>query len=194
MAKRKHNPAPRQTCRGVASTDKRTCELARDFVADWGNAQIRAQRVCGGCMPMEITELDGPAPTVLGSNRVAPAPVDLEQGGEQLPAGTDKGAELQLMQPPAGNTTAAASDQPQADRVGSGSMLASKSSLKSAQAALLDIRQDATELPHAVRQKVRLARAVILRAYPGTRTPYVYIPAGALPVHVPRHRLRARAA
>ena len=148
---------------------------------------------------MEITELDGraspvpPAPAILGSNRVAPASVDLE-GGEQPQAGTDTGAELQLMQPPAGNTTAAASDQPQADRVGSGSMLASKSSLKSAQAALLDIRQDATELPHAVRQKVRLARAVILRAYPGTRTPYVYIPAGALPVHVPRHRLRARAA
>ena len=107
---------------------------------------------------MEVTELDGrvspvpTAPSIVGSNRVAPAPVDLEQGGEPPPAGTDVGAELQLMQPPAGSTTA--SDQPR-----SGSMLASKSGLKSAQAAWLEIRHDATELPHAVRQKVRLARA-----------------------------------
>ena len=107
---------------------------------------------------MEVTELDGrvppvpTAPSIVGSNRVAPAPVDLEQGGEPPPAETDVGAELQLMQPPAGSTTA--SDQPR-----SGSMLASKSGLKSAQAAWLEIRHDATELPHAVRQKVRLARA-----------------------------------
>ena len=107
---------------------------------------------------MEVTELDGrvspvpTAPAIVGSNRVAPAPVDLEQGGEPPPAGTDVGAELQLMQPPAGSTTA--SDQPR-----SGSMLASKSGLKSAQAAWLEIRHDATELPHAVRQKVCLARA-----------------------------------
>ena len=108
---------------------------------------------------MQVTELeDGfvspvpTAPSIVGSNRVAPAPVDLEQGGEPPPAGTDVGAELQLMQPPAGSTTA--SDQPH-----SGSMLASKSGLKSAQAAWLEIRHDATELPHAVRQKVRLARA-----------------------------------
>ena len=107
---------------------------------------------------MEVTELDGrvspvpTAPSIVGSNRVAPAPVDLEQGGEPPPEGTDVGAELQLMQPPAGSTTA--SDQPH-----SGSMLASKSGLKSAQAAWLEIRHDATELPHAVRQKVRLARA-----------------------------------
>ena len=113
---------------------------------------------------MEITELDGrvspvpPAPAILGSNRIAPAPVDLEQGGEQPPAGTDTGAELQLVQSPAGiTTTAAASDQPQADRDGSGSTLASKAGLKSAQAAWLDIRHDASALPHAIRQKVRLA-------------------------------------
>ena len=111
---------------------------------------------------MEVTELDGrvspvpTAPAIVGSNRVAPAPVDLEQGGEPPPAGTDVGAELQLMQPPAGSTTA--SDQPQADR-DSGSMLASKSGLKSAQAAWLEIRHDATELPHAVRQKVSLAHS-----------------------------------
>ena len=117
---------------------------------------------------MEVTELDGrvspvpTAPAIVGSNRVAPAPVDLE-GGEPPAAGTELGAELQLMQPQAGSTTA--SDQPQADRE-SGSMLASKSGLKSAQAAWLEIRHDATELPHAVRQKVcshaprtRLARA-----------------------------------
>ena len=103
---------------------------------------------------MEVTELDGrvspvpTAPAIVGSNRVAPAPVDLEQGGEPPPAGTDVDAELQLMQQAAGSTTA--SDQPH-----SGSMLASKSSIKSAQAAWLEIRQDATELPHAVRQKVR---------------------------------------
>ena len=107
---------------------------------------------------MEVTELDGrvspvpTAPSIAGSNRVAPAPVDLEQGGEPPPAETDVGAELQLMQPPAGSTTA--SDQPR-----SGSMLASKSGLKSAQAAWLEIRHDATELPHAVRQKVRLAHS-----------------------------------
>ena len=119
---------------------------------------------------MEITELDGgespeldvspvlPAPAILGSNRVAPAPVDLEQGGEQPPAGTDTGAEVQLMQPPAGiTTTAASSDQPQVDRDGSSSTLASKSGHKSAQEAWLDIRHDATALPHAIRQKVRLA-------------------------------------
>lgn len=113
-------------------------------------------------MEMEVTELDGrvspvpTAPAVMGSNRVAPAPVDLEQGGEPPPEGTDLGAELQLMQPQAGSTTA--SDQPQADR-DSGSMLASKSGLKSAQAAWLEIRHDATELPRAITQKVRLARA-----------------------------------
>ena len=118
---------------------------------------------------MEITELDGrvsPVPPAdpeeataevamvesprqnLGSNRVAPAPDDLEQGGEQPPAEADTGAELQLMQPPAGITTTAA------DRDGSGNSLASKSGLKSAQAAWLDVRHDATELSHAVRQKV----------------------------------------
>ena len=143
---------------------------------------------------MEITELDGgespeldvspvlPAPAILGSNRVAPAPVDLEQGGEQPPAGTDTGAEVQLMQPPAGiTTTAASSDQPQVDRDGSSSTLASKSGHKSAQEAWLDIRHDATALPHAIRQKVRLAHVrvrvtacVLTRAYPGTCTPHVY--------------------
>ena len=89
---------------------------------------------------MEVTELDGrvspvpTAPAIVGSNRVAPAPVDLEQGGEPPPAGTDVDAELQLMQQAAGSTTA--SDQPH-----SGSMLASKSSIKSAQAAWLGALQ-----------------------------------------------------
>ena len=141
---------------------------------------------------MEVTELDGrvspvpTAPSIVGSNRVAPAPVDLEQGGEQPPEGTDVGAELQLMQPPAGSTTA--SDQPH-----NGSMLASKSGLKSAQAAWLEIRHDATELPHAVRQKVRLALLLTSARNPA-RARRACPVAGALPVHVPRHRLRARAA
>ena len=146
---------------------------------------------------MEVTELDGrvspvpTAPSIVGSNRVAPAPVDLEQGGEPPPAGTDVGAELQLMQPPAGSTTA--SDQPQAGR-DSGSMLASKSGLKSAQAAWLEIRHDATELPHAVRQKVRPRTHLLSSARIPARARRACPVAGALPVHVPRHRLRARAA
>ena len=147
-------------------------------------------------MAMEVTELDGrvspvpTAPAIVGSNRVAPAPVDLE-GGEPPPAGTELGAELQLMQPQAGSTTA--SDQPQADRE-SGSMLASKSGLKSAQAAWLEIRHDATELPHAVRQKVRPRTHLLSSARIPARALRACSVTGALPVHVPRHRLRARAA
>ena len=149
---------------------------------------------------MEITELDGlvspvepippaPAPPAdpekpekgkaesprqhQGSNRVAP--VDLE-----------KGAELQLVQPPAGITTIPAADHMQAgvskslqssaaddSRGGSGDSLASTSALKSAQAAWLDIRNDATDLPGAVRQKVRLGVAHVHppRMYPFGRHP-----------------------